>query len=88
MSDFKRYFEDDENIIEQELCVKMSLWYFISLCKTKYQEKSTPKGYIKFFGETGKFYMSTVGNNYSSYSTPGKWKEVFVIDDLEYNPNP
>lgn len=78
--------EIDDDIIEMESCVKMSLWKFNQLCKERYQESNTSKGCIKFFGETGKHYMSTIDNNNFNYSVPGKWKEVIVIDDLEHKP--
>lgn len=77
---------NDEDIIEMEGCVKMSLWKFWNLCKTSYKAENTPKGYLKFFGDTGKFYISMVDNNNAGYSVPGAWKEVLVIDDLEHKP--
>ena len=61
---------------ELDSCVIMSKAEF-DAAKKKSKEGSCSKGELKFFGETGKWYISQEDNN-TSLSTPGKWKTIHI----------
>ena len=62
---------------ELDSCVKMTKAELDAAIK-KSKEGSCNKGDIKFFGETGHWYISQADNNNTSPSTPGMWKSVHI----------